>query len=92
MPKKLVQFYLKCKRDIGIMETEKRAKKRRRKIKMLETAEIVRERERERELVFKPTTKESLVLFVVQKLYIEYQNLKDGLCKKMHNSSSFFFT
>ena len=48
MPKKLVQFYLKCKRDIGIMETEKRAKKRRRKIKMLETAEIVRERERER--------------------------------------------
>ena len=48
MPKKVVQFYLKCKRNIGIMEIEKRAKKRRRKIKMLESAEIVRERERER--------------------------------------------
>ncbi len=44
--------------------------------------EIVRERERERELTFKPTTKENLVLFVVLKLYIKYQSLKDGLCKK----------
>ena len=40
--------------------------------------EIV-ERERERELTFKPTTKENLVLFVVQKLYNKYQNLEDGL-------------
>ena len=39
--------------------------------------EIVRERERE--LTFKPTTKENLVLFVVQKLYNKYQNLEDGL-------------
>ena len=50
---------------------------------MLESIEIVRERERE--LVFKPTTKENLVLFVVSKLYIKYQKLKDGLCKKMVN-------
>ena len=39
-------------------------------------------RERERELTFKPRTKENLVLFVVPKLYIEYQNLKNELCKK----------
>ena len=44
-------------------------------------------RERERELQFKPTTKVNLVLFVVAKLYIKYQNVKDGLCKKIHNSS-----
>ena len=44
-------------------------------------------RERERELDFKPTTKENLVLFVVQKLYIIYQNRKDGLCLKWHDSS-----
>ena len=49
---------------------------------MLESPEIVRERERERELLFKPTTKENLVLFVVLKLYIKYQSLNDGLCKK----------
>ena len=36
-----------------------------------------------REINFKPTTKENLVLFVVQKLYIEYQNLKDGLYKNV---------
>ena len=59
---------------------------------MLKTIETVRERERERELVFKPTTKENLVLFVVSKLYIKYQKLKDGLCKKIHNSSFFYFT
>ena len=47
--------------------------------------EIVRERERE--LTFKPTTKENLVLFVVPKLYIIYQNGKDGLCLKVHDSS-----
>ena len=53
--------------------------------------EIVRERERE--LISKPTTKKNLVLFVIPKLYIKYKNLKDGLCKKkIHNSSSFFFT
>ena len=40
--------------------------------------------ERERELVSKPTQNG---LFVVQKLYIKYKNLKDGLCKKMYNSS-----
>ena len=46
-----------------------------------------------RELISKPTTKKILVLFVVPKLYIKYKNLKDGLCKKkIHNSSSFFFT
>ena len=44
-------------------------------------------RERERELKFKPTTKVNLVLFVVFKLYIKYQNLKDGLCLKGHSSS-----
>ena len=44
-------------------------------------------RERERELVFKPITKENLVLFGVQKLYIMYKNLKDGLCLKRYNSS-----
>ena len=49
---------------------------------MLEGIETVRERERERELTFKPTTEEYLVLFVVPKLYIKYQNLKDGLCRK----------
>ena len=49
--------------------------------------EIVRERERERELVFKPTFGLKLVLFVVQKLYIIYQNRKDGLCLKVHDSS-----
>ena len=47
--------------------------------------EIVRERERE--LTFKPTAKENLVLFVVQKLYIIYQNRKDGLCLKVHDAS-----
>ena len=54
---------------------------------MFESVETVRERERERELTFKPTTKENLVLFVVSKLYIKYQNRKDGLCLKRHNSS-----
>ena len=55
----------------------------------LKIVEIVRERERE--LTFKPTTKINLVLFVVPKLYIKYQNLKDGLCLKEHNASSFCF-
>ena len=47
--------------------------------------EIVRERERE--LIFKPITKENLVLFAVLELYIIYQNRKDGLCLKGPNSS-----
>ena len=51
------------------------------------SAETVRERERERELDFKPQAKENLVLFVVQKLYVIYQNRKDGLCLKRHDSS-----
>ena len=37
---------------------------------------------RERELEFKPTTKENLGLFVVLKLYIKYKNWKNELCKK----------
>ena len=49
--------------------------------------EIVRERESHTELTFKPTTKKNLVLFVVPKLYIKYQNKKDGLCLKRHDSS-----
>ena len=53
----------------------------------MKTVETLRERERERELTFKPTTKENLVLFVVPKLYIIYQNRKDGLCLKVHDSS-----
>ena len=47
----------------------------------LESTEIVRERERERELTFKPTTKENLVLFDVPKLYINNNSIKDELCK-----------
>ena len=54
---------------------------------MQEKLETVREREREREITFKPTTKENLVLFVVPKLYIIYQNRKDELCLKGHDSS-----
>ena len=49
--------------------------------------EVLRERERERELGFKPITKENLVLFVIPKLYIKYQNRKDGLCLKRCDSS-----
>ena len=40
-----------------------------------------------REIISKPTTKENLVVFVVLKLYIKYQNRKDGLCLKRHDSS-----
>ena len=47
----------------------------------------LRERERERELEFKPTTKKNLVLFVIQKLYIRYKNVKDELYLKKYNSS-----
>ena len=53
----------------------------------METIETLRERERERELEFKPITNENLVLFVVPKLYLIYQNKKDGLCLKRHDSS-----
>ena len=43
------------------------------------------------ELQVKAQTKENLVLFVVSKLYIKYQSLKDGLCKKIHNLSFFLY-
>ena len=72
---------MQSKRDIGIMKAEKRRKNEGERAKMLESTEIVRERERERELQFKPTTKVNLVLFVVQKLYRKDQNIKDELCK-----------
>ena len=48
----------------------------------MKNIETLRERERERELTFKPTTKKILVLFVVPKLYIKNKNIKDELCKK----------
>ena len=40
---------------------------------------ILRERERERESVFKPTIKWNLVFFAIPKLYLKYRSLKDGL-------------
>ena len=40
-----------------------------------------------KKLISKLGTKADLVLFVVQKLYIKYKNVKDGLCERMHNSS-----
>ena len=43
-----VEKYLKSKNDIGIMKPEKRRIKQRRKSKMFESIETVRERERER--------------------------------------------
>ena len=52
---------------------------------MHESIEIVRERERE--LDFKPTFGPNWTLFVVQKLYIKYRNLKDGLYLAKYNSS-----
>ena len=67
---------MQSKRDIGIMRAEKRRKNEGERAKMLENTEIVRERERE--LTFKPIAKENLALFVVQKLYIIYQNRKMG--------------
>ena len=69
---------MKSKKDIGIMKAQKREKNK----NAWKSWNSKRERERERELLFKPTTKENLVLFVVLKLYIKYQSLKDGLCKK----------
>ena len=54
---------------------------------MQQKLETVREREREREVTFKPRTKENLVPFVVPKLYIKYRNFKDGLYLKKYNSS-----
>ena len=48
--------------------------------------EIVRERERE--LVFKPTTVKNLsLLFVIPKLYVKYRKIKDELYLKKYNSS-----
>ena len=76
---------MQSKNDIGIIGAAKRRKNKGERTEMLESTEIVRERERE--LQFKPTTKENLVLFVVPKLYIKYQNRKDGLCLKRHDSS-----
>ena len=49
--------------------------------------ETVRERERERKLISKPTTKKNLVLFVVSKWYIKYRNIRDGLYYQKYNSS-----
>ena len=73
---------MKSKRDIDIMRVEKDRKKLVEKIKMLKSLEIVRERERERELQFKPTFGINLALFVILKLYIKYRNFKDGLYLK----------
>ena len=52
-----------------------------------QTLEILRERERERELVFKPQAKENLVLFAMTKLCIKYKKRKDELYLKKYNSS-----
>ena len=49
--------------------------------------EIVRERERERELTFKPQAKENLIIFVVVKIDIKYRKIKDGLYLAKYNSS-----
>ena len=62
------------------MRAEKRRKNEGERAKMLENTEIVRERE----LTFKPITKENLVLFAITKLYRKYQSLKDELCKKKY--------
>ena len=74
---------MQSKRDIDIMRVEKRRKNEGERVEMLESTEIVRERE----LQFKPQTKENLDLFTILKLYIRFQNLKDGLCLLRHNSS-----
>ena len=76
---------MQSKRDIDIMRVEKRRKNEGERVEMLESTEIVRERERE--IQFKPQTKENLDLFTILKLYIRFQNLKDGLCLLRHNSS-----
>ena len=49
-------------------------------------------RERERELIFKPQTKENLVLFVVLKLYIKYKKGKMNYVEKCIIHLKFFFT
>ena len=49
-------------------------------------------RERERELIFKPQTKENLVLFVVLKLYIKYKKGKMNYVEKCIIHIKFFFT
>ena len=72
---------MQSKRDIDIMRVEKRRKNEGERVEMLESTEIVRERQ------FKPQTKENLDLFTILKLYIRFQNLKDGLCLLRHNSS-----
>ena len=72
---------MQSKRDIDIMRVEKRRKNEGERVEMLESTEIVRE------IQFKPQTKENLDLFTILKLYIRFQNLKDGLCLLRHNSS-----
>ena len=72
---------MQSKRDIDIMRVEKRRKNEGERVEMLESTEIVKERERELQF------KENLDLFTILKLYIRFQNLKDGLCLLRHNSS-----
>ena len=55
------------------MRAEKRRKNEGERAKMLESTEIVRERERERELDSKPI---NTGLFAVSKLYIKYKNVR----------------
>ena len=75
------------KKKLVYTKNSNKTKKAKGKRIKVETLEILRERERE--LTFKPKTKENLVLLVVSKLYLKYQNLKGELCKKIHNSFSF---
>ena len=64
--------------------SNKKIKEKRIELKIIE---ILRERERERELTFKPITKKNLVLFVISKWYIKYRNVGDGLYYRKYNSS-----
>ena len=59
---------------------------------MLENIETVRERERERELTFKPRARENLVFFAVPKLHIKYRICEDELYQKSIVHLKFFFT
>ena len=52
-----------------------------------QTIEIVRERERERELTFKPRARENLVFFTVLKLHIKYRICEDELYQKRDRKS-----
>jgi hypothetical protein len=55
-----------------------------------QTIEIVRERERERELTFKPRARENLVFFAVPKLHIKYRICEDELYQKSIVHLKFF--